>query len=676
MILTILIVVGNSFTLNTKFLEKIKNDQAQSAGRALIDIIRKFYIANDIKFEFIIYGKTTNHINDVINQITKELNMEIVINIRQIIDFVEWGHEMDQSAIFFVKSKSGLYSLRLLGSQHFSESLKHNTIKPLKFFVYAEYIKKLHRLKVELNEHPLFEVKKVNGIRAFTFYVIREKNEIILISQVFYSQTLCHKFSLEVLNRFDTETQKWNTTLKNYNHYENFHGCLLSFLIIAHDFSWYIDNIYKKNFNITKFLIKLYEGNFEAHGLTHEILKLASVKYNFTLHYIALLENIKFRHSNFVSFFPQKRYSVHQEDIAVTFKNDLIYDGNDTYGLYSEPCGTYENYFLVSLNDKLTNYEKLLKPFDDTTWILLAITFSLTFITIFASQFLQKWQKTLLYGEGINNPAYNALGIIFGISQLRLPLESGNRMMLALFIGFCLIFRTCYQSMLFEFMTSDMRKPLPASIEDLIKYNYAIVYIKQEEAYYKKVLEDIINGRNLKPINESLNYDYFYSLYNESLQDTLKQKYAFLVNHMKHAYMNQTFQNSLNIMENERISKTYGYTVSNDKRFMNSFNDVIHWLIPAGIPQQLADYALWFLQRPCDVVISDPRRILTLTDLEFGFVIWLASLSLPITCFLIEISIAIYRKVKRLIEELEVFVITRIVEITLEIFMSNYHGRW
>lgn len=35
--------------------------------------------------------------------------------------------------------------------------------------------------------------------------------------------------------------------------------------------------------------------------------------------------------------------------------------------------------------------------------------------------------------------------------------------------------RTCWQSKMFEFLTTDMRKPLPASIEDLKEMNYTIV---------------------------------------------------------------------------------------------------------------------------------------------------------------------------------------------------------
>jgi hypothetical protein len=82
----------------------------------------------------------------------------------------------------------------------------------------------------------------------------------------------------------------------------------------------------------------------------------------------------------------------------------------------------------------------------------------------------------LFFFLGNFSPAYNALGIFFGISQLQLPRESFSRFILLLFIWFCLIFRTCYQSMMFEFMTSDMQKPLPASIEDLRDMNYTIVF--------------------------------------------------------------------------------------------------------------------------------------------------------------------------------------------------------
>jgi len=131
--------------------------------------------------------------------------------------------------------------------------------------------------------------------------------------------------------------------------------------------------------------------------------------------------------------------------------------------------------FAVTPTEFYNNYEKLLLPFDDVTWTLLLLTFLVAFIVIFILNFVPERIKLLLYGGTVHSPALNVIHIFFGISQMKLPDASVPRFILMLFITFCLIFRTCYQSELFEFMTSDMRKPPPSTIEELFERNYTIV---------------------------------------------------------------------------------------------------------------------------------------------------------------------------------------------------------
>jgi hypothetical protein len=42
------------------------------------------------------------------------------------------------------------------------------------------------------------------------------------------------------------------------------------------------------------------------------------------------------------------------------------------------------------------------------------------------------------------------------------------------FIVFCLIIRTAYQGVLFEMITTDMRKESPNTMEELLQKNYTI----------------------------------------------------------------------------------------------------------------------------------------------------------------------------------------------------------
>ncbi|KAG5666516.1 hypothetical protein PVAND_014537 [Polypedilum vanderplanki] len=257
---------------------------------------------------------------------------------------------------------------------------------------------------------------------------------------------------------------------------------------------------------------------------------------------------------------------------------------------------------------------------------------------------------------------------MFGIPQLILPRESINRFAIALLVWFWLIFRTCYQSMMFEFMTSDMRKPLPATIDDLVKWNYTIVLVNSK-----------FFAANYLIIGDRKDIHYrkknFWSLYNDSLNGRTKTKYAFLVDFYLHQELNSSFHNTLPIMENVKLTRMTAYMMEYNDMLMPQFNEIIHDLIPTGIPKFLIDYGSWLLKRPFQVEIKDSIRVLSMTDLEFMFVLWLASLSLPISCFLIEISIGYYRKVRRTIEKLEFFTIAKLVEIILEIMMKNFNGR-
>lgn len=85
------------------------------------------------------------------------------------------------------------------------------------------------------------------------------------------------------------------------------------------------------------------------------------------------------------------------------------------------------------------------------------------------------------------------VGLIFGIGQTRLPDRSFSRFILLLFIWFCLIFQVCFQSKLFEFMTSEPRRPLPKTIQDLIQRNYSM---------YSVQLHDV-HGKETKQTNEA-----------------------------------------------------------------------------------------------------------------------------------------------------------------------------
>lgn len=54
-------------------------------------------------------------------------------------------------------------------------------------------------------------------------------------------------------------------------------------------------------------------------------------------------------------------------------------------------------------------------------------------------------------------------------------------LILIMFVFFCLIFRTCNQSKLFEFLTSLIRMPPPETIQNLLQRNYTVIYYEDKE---------------------------------------------------------------------------------------------------------------------------------------------------------------------------------------------------
>lgn len=132
-------------------------------------------------------------------------------------------------------------------------------------------------------------------------------------------------------------------------------------------------------------------------------------------------------------------------------------------------------YIFVTPAKKYTPYEKFFLPFDLETWIFLIVTFLVTFLSIVIVNRLSKSTQSIVYGHEVDTPIWNVISIFFGISQTKLPTKNFPRFILTMFIYFCLIFRTCFQSKFFEFMTSEPRRSPPKTIEDLIERNFSVV---------------------------------------------------------------------------------------------------------------------------------------------------------------------------------------------------------
>ncbi|KAG5672996.1 hypothetical protein PVAND_003077 [Polypedilum vanderplanki] len=623
-----------------------------------------FYIENNIHFDLIIYGKTTKHIDDVVNLVTKNISEIIPIKVIHIENILKYRHEFNQSAIVFTKHSDIWEHLQIKSSNFIAGQpmLKNLVPKKFKFLIYIENYKEININRGNTLKSNKLNILNLSDLRFFTFLMIKNFFTVELRANNIFSKIKCQEFRLERINYMYIDSRQWDQTLENYDHFVNFHGCMIPFAIpMGTDFYTSIMRIkivFLEKYNLIEW--NQNETINKAQGLTRELLNLMAAKLNFTIHYTILGKNQIF--FNLKNFNPSVNNA-----ISLSIRTQLPMENDHMLVHYSTVVKSTEYYYLVTSNDLYNNYEKLLFPFDLTTWVLLVITFGLTFLTIFVLHRCPKWIRITFFGTGIKKPGYNALGIFFGISQLRLPHENFCRVILILFIWFCLIFRTCYQSKMFEFLTSDMRRPLPQTIDDLRIMNYTIVLLKYSDFTY--INDEIINGRESPKILKLIIED-FNNLYIDSVRGHIKEKFAFFLNNDIHSMYNTRVEDSLALMKNEKITKPTAYKALSNNIFLLHLNYFLDQLIPTGIVNHLLDYGMWYLNRPRDPEIIDPRKILSMNDLEFGFVIWLMACFLSFLAFLYEIiSLNFKRKFKMLIGLIDFLRVLRVR-------MADYHDKW
>lgn len=147
---------------------------------------------------------------------------------------------------------------------------------------------------------------------------------------------------------------------------------------------------------------------------------------------------------------------------------------------------------IVPPGAEFTPFEKLLRPFHLEVWLMLCLVFicGFWFILVISTMGSVKLKHTI-FGEHCGNPYLNMLDIAFGGSMKTPPRRNFPRLLFATFILFCLVIRSLYQGLLFEFLQSDNRAIPVMTIDEMIEKDfYFYMYnIYQEHTHSLKIHE-------------------------------------------------------------------------------------------------------------------------------------------------------------------------------------------
>jgi len=438
----------------------IDNTDIEATSTAIAEVCEEYFTKKSTEFDVILYGESTGHLNDIINGLLTKIVRHFPIIVEHIRNIHRWDHQLDKSAVIFVSNEY------YLGKFSNLTNLSNIFPKELTFLTYYEYIIDV-MLKYALSLNIKYSDDRTS-IKLQQYFLGNSHygESVILLTIDNFSEKACNNPLIYVISKYNKYNKNWTKTLEYYKKFDNFHGCPLT---VTDNFGPYLYP--KRRFKeIFECFTKEYEEcmNLLTHlaattglqGFSVDIFNVAAKTVNFTPIYKLPFSITR---TKMITNSPEVQ-------LYVSTYNEV------SKGYAPTSMNFFGSYLLAATpSEYYNNYEKLWLPFDGTTWLLLLITFLCGYFVILGLHFAPRIIRNSIIGVNITTPALNLVQVFLDNSLTRLPKTSLARFILMLFIGFCLILRTLYQSKSFDLMTSDIRKPPPRTVEDLINRNYTIV---------------------------------------------------------------------------------------------------------------------------------------------------------------------------------------------------------
>ncbi|CAG9810965.1 unnamed protein product [Chironomus riparius] len=574
-------------------------DDVEVSAKAFNQVIDEFFTERQIIFD-IVYFKSFDNLTELIDSILKQSNGNFSYALSSYDENLPNYLYFMQSAIFFLYSCNDIFSL------HTSVELTNLSPKELKFLV---FIQNCSLKELENSIDRLVERNELNSdrgyIEVFEYLLIDDENLIHLASIEWFTELACNQIQLVVLNTFDKNNQKWREDLENYEKFQNFYGCHLKMFL------------YENSTTCWERIEKTQDGLIPA-GLKFDVFEIISKIANYSPDY-------NFNDSNF--------------DIVFNIFNKRSILNTLTHMTTS--FIESREIVVTTLGEPYTSYEKLWLPFDDATWMFLIFTFFIGFSSIFIIYRLNNFIQIGIFGSNIKTPSLNIVGTFFGIPQLKVPTNHIPRFLLIMFVFFCLIIRTCYQSKLFEFMTSTPRRSPPQTIQELKDNDFRIFFVQDYNDIEDLIEDEKMNWPQTYPISYAVyNKIFIYQSHNATAKIGLIIDEPSWKNFKKIGSEKFGFKIDWQTIPNYYLAVGQsGFLFNANNFFFHIFDETVQKLIPSGIMAQLLQNCF-----PFEVKSKSKKDaiVLSIEDLDFGFIIWLGCCAVCAACFVGEIFIWIF----------------------------------
>lgn len=409
---------------------------------AIKDTINEIFIAKQIQFDIIVYGEMTFQIRDCLDEI-RNANFDMVTRQVHIHKSQNWNHKLNGSAFIIITDYN-----RWLDFCNQTE-LDNEFYKPMRFLIYYldSEVEDFYRTPFQ----RLFYFK--GQLEHYSQFIINNLDTVALLNLEWFTAKSCNKAQPTIVNEFNKISLKWQKLLTINEKFNQFYGCLLTVDVA-------------RRYQHTHITL---DG--KPYGPIVDFFNAMAVRGNFTPN-LQQIERIKFDHE--VNY-TLKRGTEYNFIPNIIISMPFMTDSKNFSGWHYSTLFYEETIsFMLTPPEPYSQYEKLYLPFDAVTWVFFLIIFFYAFLSVLVINLISKRVQDVVYGTNVQSPYFNVIGTFFGVSQLKLPESNFARILLMTFILYCLVLRSAYQSLLFEYVASDMRKSSPNTIEDLYTNDFII----------------------------------------------------------------------------------------------------------------------------------------------------------------------------------------------------------
>lgn len=296
---------------------------------------------------------------------------------------------------------------------------------------------------------------------------VNKENVIQMSTFTPFSSDKCHNMESKIINVYDSNQGKWKNQEIFPNKLRNFHECPLK--IWTFEFETGV----------------IAANSTKVYGYEVEIVQSIAQLMNFTPQFNILNEAKAwgFLLENGTSGGVIKKVIDKQADIALGG-----YYLTRTRAKYMSFCVYNDAKIIIVIppGRNFSVFEKLFHPFKLNVWIALLVMVIGAVFVIFWIDRQSKRIRDFVFGSKTGNPYLNMLDIILNGSQPVQPKRNFSRVILTLFVIFCLVVRTSYQAALFKFLQIDQRHGELETVDELIEKGF--------DVYMYESFQELSNG--------------------------------------------------------------------------------------------------------------------------------------------------------------------------------------